>query len=177
MHKSSQILATITSSFLRHLLRVLSNCSCIDHSVSGPIFSDSLVFTSFSLALEYHLQIHYTKGTSFFLWLLWFLWFSVLFHFSFACLFTFHSRYSFSIGVRSFLVLEAWFPFLQTSSWCSTPLFPPFPFTGLVYPLRSSFFPVGFDSSCFARHYYMYLSWFLFLQLLRCFSSLGFFLL
>jgi len=66
MHKSSQILATITSSFLLHLLRVLSNCSCIDHSVSGPIFLDFLVFTSLSLAQTYHLQIHYTKGTPFF---------------------------------------------------------------------------------------------------------------
>jgi len=46
MHKSSQILATITSSFLLHLIRVLSNCSCIDHSVSGPISSDFLVLTS-----------------------------------------------------------------------------------------------------------------------------------
>jgi len=50
MHKSSQILATITSSFLLHLLRVLSNCSCIDHLVSGPICVDSFVFTSLSLA-------------------------------------------------------------------------------------------------------------------------------
>ena len=50
MHKSSQILATITSSFLLHLLRVLSNCSYIDHLVSGPICVDSFVFTSLSLA-------------------------------------------------------------------------------------------------------------------------------
>ena len=50
MHKSSQILATITSSFLLHLLRVLSNCSCIDHLVSGPICADSFVFTSLALA-------------------------------------------------------------------------------------------------------------------------------
>lgn len=50
MHKSSQIIATITGSFLLHLLRVLSNCSCIDHLVSGPIWMDFFVFTSPSLA-------------------------------------------------------------------------------------------------------------------------------
>jgi len=65
MHKSSQIIATITGSFLLHLLRVLSNCSYIDHSVSGPISSDFLVLTSLSLARTYLLQIHYTKGTPF----------------------------------------------------------------------------------------------------------------
>lgn len=66
MHKSSQIFATITGSFLLHLLRVFSNCSCIDHLVSGPICVDFFVLTSLSLAYTYHLQIHYTKGTSFF---------------------------------------------------------------------------------------------------------------
>lgn len=171
MHKSSQIIATITSSFLLHLLRVLSNCSCIDHLVSGPIFVDFFVFTSLSLAHLYLLQIHYTKGTSFFSWLLWFRWFPGLFHLSLAILFTFHSRYSFSIGVSLYLVLEVWFPFLQTSSWCST-LFRCCCLTGLVYPLCSGF--LRFDFSWFARHYFTYLSWFLFLWVLRCFSSPGF---
>jgi hypothetical protein len=50
MHKSSQIIATITSSFLLHLLRVLSNCSCIDHSVSGPIFLDCTFRFHFAFA-------------------------------------------------------------------------------------------------------------------------------
>lgn len=123
MHKSSQIFATITSSFLLHLLRVLSNCSCIDHSVSGPIFLDCLfVFTSLSLAQQYHLQIHYTKGTSFFSMTALVSMISGSFHLSVAILFTFHSRYSFTIGVSWCLVLEVWFPFLQTSYWCSTPL-------------------------------------------------------
>jgi len=107
-----------------------------------------------------------------FLWLLWFRWFPGLFHLSLAILFTFHSRYSFSIGVSLYLVLEVWFPFLQTSSWCSTLLW-------RSYVLRdsSTLFVVFFrfaDSPRFARHYFSDLSWFLFLWVLRCFSSPGF---
>jgi len=36
--------------------------------------------------------------------------FSGLFHFSFASLFNFHSRYLFAIGVYIYLVFEFWFP-------------------------------------------------------------------
>lgn len=59
-----------------------------------------------------------------------------LFHLSSAILFTFHSRYSFTIGVSFYLVLEVWFPFLQTSFGCST-CFSLLCLTGLVYPLCS----------------------------------------
>lgn len=105
-------------------------------------------------------------------------------------LFSFHSRYSFSIGVVVYLALEVWFPCLQSSYWWSTlfssftAILPPFGahrFSyGNFYPLcsfRSTptlfFLPLcwGFGSLCLARHYYTNLSWFLFLLLLRCFSS------
>jgi len=83
------------------------------HMVS--LFLFSLRFLSFAL---YHIscksiiqKVHHRL-----LWLLRFFRFPVLFHLSLAILFIFHSRYLFSIGVYVYLVLEVWFPYLQTSS-------------------------------------------------------------
>ena len=103
--------------------------------------TDGLSRLHFALARPPHITCKsiIQKVRHSFLWLLRCRWFPGLFHLSLAILFTFHSRYLFSIGVSSCLVLEVWFPFLQTSSWCST-LFRSFLLTGLFYPLRSVLF-------------------------------------
>ena len=144
MHKSSQILATITSSFLLHLLRVLSNCSCIDHSVSGPISSDFLVLTSLSLARPYHLQIHYTKGTPFFSMTALVSLISgslslqpcLSFHLSLTLLVLY--RCSFVFSLRGLVPLSSNFVLMFYSS------LPSAPFYGALLPSLSSLFAGGF---------------------------------
>ena len=88
------------------------------------------------------------------------------FHLSLTLLFLY--RCSFVFSLRGLVPLSSNFALMFYSS------LPFAPFTGLSYPLCLLYLRRFFDSSCLARHYYTYLSWFLFLQLLRCFSSLGF---
>jgi len=108
-----------------NLIRIISNCSWIDHLVSGPINTNSF---SFSLRLFNLLVFITCKPTiqrvqHFFSVCtvkldFWFFstGFPLGFYHSLAMLFNFHSRYLFSIGVCTYLVLEVWYPHLQTSS-------------------------------------------------------------
>lgn len=81
MHKSSKIIATITGSFLLCPIRAFSNCSCIDHLVSGPIYDFFFVLTSLLHSFS-HISCKsiIQKVNHTFLWLLRCLRFLVLFH-------------------------------------------------------------------------------------------------
>jgi len=98
-----------------------------------------------------------------------------LFHFALHFFSTFtHVTSSLSVYF-SYLVLEVWFPCIQTVSHCST-------LSPFLFILRDSLTLFGLlttlfqdsDFPCLAHHYYWDLSWFLFLLLLRYFSSQSF---
>ena len=113
-------------------------------------------------------------------------------------LFTFPSRYSFTIGRQGVFRLTGWSPLIQAGllvsrlTWDgrsartpfrlrgSHPLWPAFPdgsstenwsYTRSLYPGRVS--SDGLACSAFARHYSRNRICFLFLEVLRCFTSLG----
>ena len=123
--------------------------------------------------------------------------FQVLFHSPPGVLFTFPSQYCFTIGHQVVFRLGGWAPHLLTGfhvsadtldtanlSSCFTYRTLTF-FGGASHPLRLHSKIVrrgpnpvcistyGLASSAFARHYSRNLVWFLFLSLLRCFSSGG----
>ena len=131
------------------------------------------------------------------LWLLVNIRFQVLFHSPPGVLFTFPSRYCFTIGHQVVFRLGGWSPLLPTgfhvsggtldSARCSS-----VSFTGLLPSLAhlprwfyyritilnavrnpEGITTLGLASSRFARRYFGNLGWFLFLRLLRCFSSAG----
>ena len=130
-----------------------------------------------NLAAYIHSPDHSTKGTwSSIEWLsvLVNTRFQVLFHSPPGVLFTFPSQYFFSIGHRVVFRLGGWSPhrILTFSDWpshvirlnlCNT----------VFCPNPECITTLGLASSAFARHYLRNLSWFLFLALLRCFSSGG----
>ena len=122
--------------------------------------------------------------------------FQVLFHSPPGVLFTFPSRYLFSIGRQvvfslgrwssrfhtEFLVLRttqvpAWVTLLRLRGYHS--LWPAFPRCSAHFVSRSAgpttpiALALGLGSSRFARRYFGNRFYFLFLQVLRCFSSLG----
>ena len=123
--------------------------------------------------------------------------FQVLFHSPPGVLFTFPSQYFFSIGHQVVFRLGGWAPRLLTGFLVSADtLDPAYLFSHFAYKTFTSFGrfshtvrlwskiiccgpnPVyisihGLASSAFARHYSRNLGWFLFLSLLRCFSSGG----
>ena len=123
--------------------------------------------------------------------------FQVLFHSPPGVLFTFPSQYFFSIGHQVVFRLGGWAPRLLTGFLVSADtLDTAYLFSHFAYKTFTSFGrfshtvrlwskiicrgpnPVyisiyGLASSAFARHYSRNLVWFLFLSLLRCFSSGG----
>ena len=123
--------------------------------------------------------------------------FQVLFHSPPGVLFTFPSQYSSTIGHQVVFRLGGWAPHILTGFHVSADTLdtanPSLRFTyktltffgGASHPLRLRFEVVyyspnpsnisiwGLASSAFARHYSRNLVWFLFLPLLRCFSSGG----
>ena len=131
------------------------------------------------------------------LWLLVNIRFQVLFHSPPGVLFTFPSRYCFTIGHQVVFRLGWWSTLLHTKFlvFGATPdsVSPlPISFTGLLPSLAcrprqfyylsvilnavrnpESITTFGLASSRFARRYFGNLFWFLFLRLLRCFSSAG----
>ena len=111
--------------------------------------------------------------------------FQDLFHSPPGVLFAFPSRYWFTIGRLRVFSLGGWSPHLQTGFLVSRPTYlnlstlQRISHTGLSPTLVNLprlfcyLFVISIDgSSDFARHYFRNLGWFLFLQLLRCFSSL-----
>ena len=131
------------------------------------------------------------------LWLLVNIRFQVLFHSPPGVLFTFPSRYCFTIGHQVVFRLGGWSPLLPTGFHVSggtldTARSLAVSFTGLLpslahlprwfyYRFRmlnavrnpEGITTLGLASSRFARRYFGNLGWFLFLRLLRCFSSAG----
>ena len=131
------------------------------------------------------------------LWLLVNIRFQVLFHSPPGVLFTFPSRYCSTIGHQVVFRLGGWSPLLPTGFHVSggtldTARSLTISFTGLLpsmaclprqfyYSLRMlnavrnpyRITTIGLASSRFARRYFGNLGWFLFLRLLRCFSSAG----
>ena len=131
------------------------------------------------------------------LWLLVNIRFQVLFHSPPGVLFTFPSRYCSTIGHQVVFRLGGWSPLLPTGFHVSggtldTARSLTVSFTGLLpslahlprwfyYSLRmlnavhnpEGITTLGLASSRFARRYFGNLGWFLFLRLLRCFSSAG----
>ena len=123
--------------------------------------------------------------------------FQVLFHSPPGVLFTFPSQYCFTIGHQVVFRLGGWSPRLLTGFLVSADtkdtrrMLPRFvyrtitvfgwTFQNIQLRLHNSLcgpYPVdiatyGFACSAFARHYSRNLGWFLFLSLLRCFSSGG----
>ena len=123
--------------------------------------------------------------------------FQVLFHSPPGVLFTFPSQYCFTIGHQVVFRLGGWSPHLLTGflvsadtmdtvSRSSLFVYRTLTFYGrLFHTLQlssvwhgtvqnpSSVTTLGFASSTFARHYSQNLVWFLFLRVLRCFSSPG----
>ena len=123
--------------------------------------------------------------------------FQVLFHSPPGVLFTFPSRYLFAIGHQVVFSLGGWSPLLPAGfpvscgtlvparcfRFSSTGLLPPL--AGLSFPIRLNFSSAscrpttphavahGLGSSPFARRYWENRSFFLFLRVLRCFSSPG----
>ena len=154
-------------------------------------YSDSISLRlpySVNLATECKSLTHYTKGTqSPLARLLLFVCtrFQDLFHSPSGVLFAFPSRYWFTIGRLRVFSLGGWSPHLQTGFLVSRPTYlnlstlQRISHTGLSPTLVNLprlfcyLFVISIDgSSDFARHYFRNLGWFLFLQLLRCFSSL-----
>ena len=131
------------------------------------------------------------------LWLLVNIRFQVLFHSPPGVLFTFPSRYCFTIGHQVVFRLGGWSPLLPTGFHVSggtldSARYLKISFTGLLPSLAcrprqfyylsvilnavrnpESITTFGLASSRFARRYFGNLFWFLFLRLLRCFSSAG----
>ena len=131
------------------------------------------------------------------LWLLVNIRFQVLFHSPPGVLFTFPSRYCFTIGHQVVFRLGGWSPLLPTGFHVSggtldTARCSSVSFTGLLPSLAhlprwfyyritmlnavrnpEGITTLGLASSRFARRYFGNLGWFLFLRLLRCFSSAG----
>ena len=131
------------------------------------------------------------------LWLLVNIRFQVLFHSPPGVLFTFPSRYCFTIGHQVVFRLGGWSPLLPTGFHVSGGTLDParcsfVSFTGLLPSLAclpmqfyyklailnavlnpKGITTYGLASSPFARRYLGNLFWFLFLRLLRCFSSAG----
>ena len=131
------------------------------------------------------------------LWLLVNIRFQVLFHSPPGVLFTFPSRYCFTIGHQVVFRLGGWSPLLPTGFHVSggtldSARYSSVSFTGLLPSLahlpRWFYYRFvmlnavlnpwditipGLASSRFARRYFGNLFWFLFLRLLRCFSSAG----
>ena len=131
------------------------------------------------------------------LWLLVNIRFQVLFHSPPGVLFTFPSRYCFTIGHQVVFRLGGWSPLLPTGFHVSggtldSARYLKISFTGLLPSLacrpRQFYYllvilnavrnpdgitTIGLASSRFARRYFGNLFWFLFLRLLRCFSSAG----
>ena len=123
--------------------------------------------------------------------------FQVLFHSPLGVLFTFPSQYCFTIGHRLVFRLWGWSPnllykfhvFVHTSDTARflqvSPTRLSLPTVDLPisfgYPLKmlyavhnpKSITTLGLASCAFARRYSRNLVWFLFLRLLRCFSSAG----
>ena len=137
--------------------------------------------------------------------------FQVLFHSPPGVLFTFPSRYWFTIGHRRVFSLRQWSARIHTgfhvsgATWvCHPALVPAFAYgpitlfgrtfqnillTGIYSRgdtrssdnipqprrrnARAAYTPLGLDSSLFARHYWGNRILFLFLRVLRCFSSPG----
>ena len=103
--------------------------------------------------------------------------FQVLFHSPPGVLFTFPSQYFFTIGHRVVFRLGGWSPHFRLQD--SHLLRLTFPchsakiFHTVCCPNPECITTLGLASSAFARHYWRNLSWFLFLALLRCFSSGG----
>ena len=89
-----------------------------------------------------------------------------------------------SLSVRiTYLEIRGWYPDVRWIITSPTDLVNSFfDFTGLTPSLASvssdfkSFWKQQFSYFAFARHYLRNLVWFIFLKLLRCFSSLGSFL-
>ena len=125
-------------------------------------------------------------------------WFQVLFHSPCGVLFTFPSRYWFTIGRQLVFSLGGWALLIQTGfhvsrpTWvpecrsrlfmhgavtlCGRPfqgvrLFLPIPYRGPATPPGK---PDGLGCSAFARHYWRNHCCFLLLRVLRCFTSPGF---
>ena len=131
------------------------------------------------------------------LWLLVNIRFQVLFHSPPGVLFTFPSRYCSTIGHQVVFRLGGWSPLLPTGFHVSggtldSARSSSVSFTGLLPSLaclpRQFYYririlnavrnpyritTIGLASSRFARRYFGNLGWFLFLRLLRCFSSAG----
>ena len=123
--------------------------------------------------------------------------FQVLFHSPSGVLFTFPSQYCFTIGHRLVFRLWGWAPnilckfhvFAHTPDTVGSALISPtrlslptvdLPISfGYLYRMRFTVHNPwhiaisGLASCAFARHYSRNLVWFLFLRLLRCFSSAG----
>ena len=122
--------------------------------------------------------------------------FQVLFHSPPGVLFTFPSRYFFSIGHQVVFSLMGWSPLIHTRFHVpritlDPTMLLPLSYTGLspsmvcfsktflldywvIFVVRHPRWITspGLGSSCFARHYFRNRVFFLFLQVLRCFSSL-----
>ena len=170
-----------------------STCSWLDHPVSGLLNTTYRSFkTRFRFAYTLWLKLaalsnsltHYTKGTpshqngaptvcrhSV----------SGLFHSPLGVLFTFPSRYLYTIGHWVVLRLGEWSPHVQTELHVFRPTRIHF-IICYVYGTITLFcwffhiIPLKLQMtlawSDFARHYFRSLFWFPFLQVLRCFSSL-----
>lgn len=105
----------------------VSNCSWIDHLVSGPITFYSTPFSdSFSLRLHFRLSLQniitrpsiiqkVRRHPSFRLRLLVCTRFQVLFHYALTIYFNFHSHYSFTIGVDGIFNLRGLVPLSSNS--------------------------------------------------------------
>ena len=131
-----------------------------------------------NLAKYIHSPDHSTKGTwSSIEWLsvLVNTRFQVLFHSPPGVLFTFPSQYFFSIGHRVWIQLIEKSFRLQDSHLLrlTFPCHSAKIFHTVCCPNPECITTLGLASSAFARHYWRNLSWFLFLALLRCFSSGG----
>jgi hypothetical protein len=94
-------------------------------------------------------------------------------------LFTFPSRYLFTIGQSVVLSLREWSPYFQTRFLVSRPtqkleavyLYRTLTFFGIPSQIFLILHFKSFGWSDFARRYFRSLGWFPFLQVLRCFSS------
>jgi len=176
---SSQILATITGSFLPIPFSRLFKLHMDRSLVSGPIIINSSR-SHFGFILAYSLWLTnplYKRYAIFFFscsgsfdFRVFFTWLCSSFQLSLTLLFLYRCMLLFSL--RGLVPLSSNFVSMFYSSCDSST-----PHTGLLTLSRFlAFLSSFFDSLCLARHYYIYLSWFLFLLLLRCFSSQRFFL-
>ena len=110
--------------------------------------------------------------------------FQVLFHSPFGVLFTFPSRYLFAIGHMLVFSLRGWAPYLHSKFLVFTATCPhnifSFAYKTVTFfgsssqmILLKNIFLIGLGCFLFARRYLENRVFFLFLLLLRCFSSQG----